>query len=102
MLNETDLLENKIITFKYFRAKINDLQDKIRLSEQELFTPSLNIAKTSATDIALQKLQEARMWLGIALRDLGQDTPYIQAENLSNPMVDQEADTGKDESTPTD
>lgn len=42
--------------------------------------------------IALRKLQEAKMWLGQVLAELGAETPYIHADNVNNAIVSPSAD----------
>ena len=92
-MNEKDLRNNKIITLKYLRAKINDKMAALIESEKSLKTPTLWDTMPSAADNALKALQEARMWLGMALQAHGEHTPYVKAEDVSSTEVDPEADT---------
>lgn len=44
-------------------------------------------------EIAVIKLTEARMWLGMELARLGSETPYPQGLNPNNDIVEPTADT---------
>lgn len=45
--------------------------------------------------IALRKLQEAKMWLGQALAELGATNPYPHADNPNNAKVSPTADVSQ-------
>lgn len=48
--------------------------------------------KSSERSIAITKIQEAIMWLGMDLKDLGTPNPYPQSYNPSNNQVEPTAD----------
>lgn len=45
-----------------------------------------------SSEVAFIRLQESRMWLGMGLQELDQNTPYIHADNPENEIVSPEAD----------
>lgn len=42
--------------------------------------------------LAITKLQEARMWLGMVLQEAGEPYPYPNGDNVNSPYVDAPAD----------
>jgi hypothetical protein len=48
--------------------------------------------KSRERSIAITKLQEAIMWLGMDLKDLGTPNPYPQSYNPESPVVEPTAD----------
>ena len=48
--------------------------------------------KSRERSIAVTKLQEAIMWLGMDLKDLNEPNPYPNSYNSANTIVDKTAD----------
>lgn len=81
----TELKGHKIKFIKSIRVQINALVEKLKNSESKGFS-------TRSTSLSITKLQEARMWLGQALNELGDTTPYVHADNPSTAEISPEAD----------
>lgn len=77
-----DPQESTIIKVKEARVEIQKVIDKV---SKELY-------KTDETKRAVQRLKEARHWLGEELNRLGTTTPYPHADNTSNAIISPRAD----------
>lgn len=75
--------EEEIMDTKYLRAQLSSLLDTVNI-DLDTQTRSLSIAKT--------KIEEARMWLGKHLAELGNETPYVIGNDVSTPMMEPTAD----------
>lgn len=72
----------RIVWLKDFRVRIDALIEEMR------------IAKGSAEEtLSFRALQQAKHWLGEALREVGAQTPYPNSMDPSNTKVDPTADT---------
>lgn len=78
-INLTDL---EIRESKSFRQDLDGILQRIKESGR----------KSRERSLAVTKLQEAIMWLGMDLKDLGTPTPYPNSYNPENTIVDPTAD----------
>lgn len=83
----------KIKEFKQIRVEISKLLKQLVKSEVAHNTPRSKEHFFLTTMRATEKLQEARMWLGMSLQALGDSTPYVHSDDATNAIVLPEADT---------
>lgn len=78
---------------------INDEQIRADKQLRVLLDGNLQILKVMAPSrersLAITKVQEAIMWLGMDLKRLGTPTPYPQSYNPESPVVEPTADNLK-------
>lgn len=73
---------------------VKQLRVNIDKNIQEVRDLEISVGIAEKT-LALRKLQEAKMWLGQCLAELGAATPYPHADNPANARVEPTADTYK-------
>ena len=73
--------ENSIIQDKKWRVELDSILQMIKIS-----------VKSRERSLVITKLQEAIMWLGMDLKELGNPNPYPNSYNSSNTIVDKTAD----------
>lgn len=74
-------LENEIIADKQLRKEIDE---KIQVLS--------SLPKSRERALAITKLEEGVMWLGMDLKRLGEHNPYPNSKNPNNTIVDPTAD----------
>lgn len=75
-------VEDSIIESKQFRKDLDEVLQRLK-----------NADRTSRErSISITKIQEAIMWLGMDLKDLGTKTPYPNSYNTENTIVEPTAD----------
>lgn len=67
---------------KTFRVDLDAILQALKDSER----------KSRERSLAITKLQEAIMWLGMDLKELGQENPYPNSYKPENAIVDPTAD----------
>lgn len=67
---------------KRYRVELDTVLQKLKTDTR----------KSRERALAVTKLQEAIMWLGMDLKDLGAQNPYPNSYNPSNAIVDPTAD----------
>lgn len=77
-----ELREELILETKQFRQDLDTVLQRIKCSKRGGRERSLTVTK----------LQEAIMWLGMDLKDLGAPTPYPTSYDPSSPVVEPTAD----------
>lgn len=77
--------ENKVIAFNIIKTK--DLRKNLDEQLQEC----KKLAGSREVSLAITKLQEAIMWLGMNLKALGEVNPYPNSKNSENTVVDKTA-----------
>lgn len=65
-----DLYYNEVVSTKKLRKDIDAIISRVR-----------NLEKSRETSIAITKLQEGVMWLGMHLKELGEMNPYPSSKN---------------------
>ena len=88
--------EKPIKRVKRMRVMLSNLIKEIR-NDKEL-SYSMEEEGHHPKYHVLDKLQESRMWMGVMLQGLHDDTPYIHADNPDNAIVTPEADVSNEES----
>ena len=81
--------ENKVIAFNIIKTK--DLRKNLDEQLQEC----KKLANSREVSLAITKLQEAIMWLGMNLKALGEINPYPNSKNPENTIVDKTSDNIK-------
>lgn len=81
-LTPEQVRENAIVENKELRVELDSVLQKVKSSSR----------KSKERSIVITKLQEAIMWLGMDLKDLGNENPYPNSYNPSNTIVDKTAD----------
>jgi hypothetical protein len=74
--------EQAIVESKQLRVEIDVVIQKIKSSP----------VKSAERTLALRKLQEGVMWLGMDLKELGANNPYPNSYNPANATVEPTAD----------
>lgn len=92
----TDDTDHHIASTKQFRQDLDGVLQRLKLESN--FTNPAQGLPTGPTrgsrerSLAITKLQEAIMWLGMDLKELGTPTPYPNSYNPENTVVDPTAD----------
>ena len=73
--------EQTIISIKQRRVDLDAMLQAVR-----------ELPKTRESSIAITKLQEAIMWLGMCLKELNTPNPYPNSRDVSNTVIDKTAD----------
>ncbi|MBP3201285.1 MAG: hypothetical protein J6M39_06520 [Lachnospiraceae bacterium] len=73
--------ENQITMSKQVRIDIDDILRRVN-----------NMEVSRETNLVTTKLQEAIMWMGMNLKQLGNPNPYPNSRNTNNTKVDKTAD----------
>ena len=81
-LTPEQVRENAIVENKELRVELDSVLQKVKSSSR----------KSRERSIVITKLQEAIMWLGMDLKDLGNENPYPNSYDASNSIVDKTAD----------
>ncbi len=77
-----DPAERDIVETKEFRVALDVVLSRLKDAPR----------KSRERSIAVTKLQEAIMWLGMDLKDMGNANPYPNSYNPANTIVDPTAD----------
>ena len=89
--------EHKLMQREYTREELNEFaiagSKRFRVALDNVLQQIKNSERTSRErNIAITKIQEAIMWLGMDLKDLGNENPYPNSYNPNNTIVDKTAD----------
>lgn len=82
---------------KQLRKELDDVLQNLRRDSDKLFTgvrsPDHVVRSSRERSIAITKLQEAIMWLGMDLKDIGETpNPYPHSYNPESPAIEPTAD----------
>lgn len=75
-------MENDVIQTKEFRRQLDVALQEIKGAAR----------RSRERSLAVTKLQEAIMWLGMDLKDMNEPNPYPHSYDPSNDIVDKTAD----------
>lgn len=88
--------ETNIIETKRLRVAIDDVIQQLRAASEKDYTgnrpPDHPVRSSRERSLALTKLQEAVMWLGMDLKAIGAPNPYPNSRDVTNATVDPTAD----------
>ena len=73
--------EETVLETKRLRKDIDDQIQKVK-----------SLPPSRETSIAITKLQEAVMWLGMNLKALGEANPYPNSKDATNTIIEKTAD----------
>jgi hypothetical protein len=73
--------ESEIVRNKQYRREMDDVIQSLK-----------DLPATRERSLAITKLQEAVMWLGMDLKRLGTPNPYPNSKDPTNSIVDATAD----------
>lgn len=79
---EINVSPNPIVETKQFRVSLDAILQKLKASERT----------SRERSIAITKVQEAIMWLGMDLKALNEPNPYPNSYNPSNTIIEPTAD----------
>lgn len=65
---------------------------QLRKDIDEVLQRVKNLDKSRETSLAITKLQEATMWLGMNLKRLGEANPYPESKNPDSQRIEPTAD----------
>ena len=82
-----EMYAHSVAETKTFRVELDAVLQKIKASGTD--HPCSTSRERS---LSITKIQEAIMWLGMDLKDLGTETPYPNSYDPSSPVVDPTAD----------
>lgn len=83
-MDDKEIRENNIIETKKLRVELDGVLQKVKASETN--------RGSRERSLAITKIQEGIMWLGMDLKDMDTLTPYPNSYNPSNTIVDKTAD----------
>jgi hypothetical protein len=91
-----DTNDSHIIETKRLRIAIDDVIQQVRAASDKNFSgnrpPDHPVRSSRERSLAVTKLQEAVMWLGMDLKEMGTPNPYPNSRDTSNATVDPTAD----------
>lgn len=99
--NKEAIIEDIIITFNepYFKTledmnKFKEIVNtkQLRKDIDEVLQRVKGLGQSRETSLAITKLQEATMWLGMNLKRLGEADPYPESRNPNNQRIEPTAD----------
>jgi len=80
---------------KQFRKDLDAVLSNIKRATGEYpcnVGEEVHVRKSHERSLATTKLQEAIMWLGMDLKDIGAPNPYPNSYNPESPVIDPTAD----------
>lgn len=81
---------------KQLRKELDTVLQNLRRDSDKNYTgeraPDHPVRSSRERSIAITKIQEAIMWLGMDLKDLGTPNPYPQSYNPSSATIEPTAD----------
>lgn len=97
MEQNTDEQKNSAITqTKQLRKELDQVLQNLRRDSDFFYTgermPMHPIRASRERSLAMTKIQEAIMWLGMDLKELGTPNPYPQSYNPESQVVEPTAD----------
>ena len=93
-MQHTDCIEpsNAIADTKQYRKDLDEVLQRLKLASSSL-NPHPHARYSHERNRAVIKLQEAIMWLGMDLKDIGETAnPYPQSYNPESPVIEPTAD----------
>jgi hypothetical protein len=85
-----DQNEAVIAETKQFRKDLDEVLQRLKLASIHGGPHPCRASRERS--IAVTKIQEAIMWLGMDLKDIGAPNPYPQSYNPSSPVIEPTAD----------
>lgn len=96
MQTDTLLTEQVIAQTKQLRKELDEVIQHLRRDSDKAFTglrtPDHPLRSSRERSIALTKIQEAVMWLGMDLKDIGTPNPYPESYNPASAVIAPTAD----------
>lgn len=84
---------------KNWRKQIDEVIQNVKRGSDPQFTgerpPDHPVRNSRERSLAITKLQEAVMWLGMDLKDQGNPNPYPHSYDPSSPVIEPTADNLK-------
>lgn len=81
---------------KQHRKDLDDVLQRLKCDSDKSFTglrsPDHDIRGSRERSLAITKIEEAIMWLGMDLKAQGTDNPYPQSYNPESPVIAPTAD----------
>ena len=78
---------------KQLRKDLDDVLQSLKKASAPCCPPGQFVRSSRERSIAITKLQEVIMWLGMDLKDIGETpNPYPQSYNPESPIVEPTAD----------
>lgn len=90
--------ENAVSATKQFRQDLDGVLQRLKKATDHTDMPSANISpdlgarSSRERSLAIVKIQEAIMWLGMDLKDLGTANPYPESYNPKSQVIEPTAD----------
>lgn len=89
-------METEIAQTKQLRKELDQVIQNLRRHSDKNFTgersPDHVVRASRERSLALTKMQEAVMWLGMDLKEMGTPNPYPQSYNPESPVIEPTAD----------
>lgn len=76
---------------KQFRKDLDEVLQRLKISSHPT-NPHEHARASRERSLAVTKIQEAIMWLGMDLKDMGTPNPYPQSYNPESPVIEPTAD----------
>ena len=89
---ETQQREFDVKQSKSFRKQLDGVLQEIKGNYCDMPFPDFKHRNSRERSLAVTKLQEAIMWLGMDLKDLNEPNPYPQSYNPENTQIEKTAD----------
>ena len=81
---------------KQLRKELDEVLQNLKRDSENGFTglrsPDHVVRQSRERSLAVTKIQEAIMWLGMDLKDIGTPNPYPNSYNPESPVIDPTAD----------
>lgn len=81
---------------KQLRKELDDVLQNLKRDSEPGYTgcrpPEHPVRRSAERTLAMRKIQEAIMWLGMDLKDIGEPNPYPHSFDPASPVIEPTAD----------
>ncbi len=85
-----DQIDQAVAETKQFRKDLDGVLQRLKLAS--IHGGPHPCRASSERSLAVTKIQEAIMWLGMDLKDIGEPNPYPHSYNPESPVIEPTAD----------
>lgn len=95
-MNETEIVPVAVAQTKQHRKDLDDVLQRIKRDSDKGYTglraPDHAVRASRERSLAITKVEEAIMWLGMDLKAQGTPNPYPNSYVVDSPVIDPTAD----------
>ena len=98
-MNESETVSPSVAQTKQHRKDLDDVLQRIKRDSDKGYTgeraPDHSVRSSRERSLAITKVEEAIMWLGMDLKAQNTPNPYPNSKDPSSPVIDPTADNLK-------